>query len=211
MLDLLGGKGSNLCEMERLQLRVPPGFVVSTQACRDYFSLGGRAPDGLHDAIGENVRLLERAMGRNFGSAENPLLVSVRSGARISMPGMMDTILNLGVNDDVVAGLASMMGDARPAYDAYRRFLQIYANVAMGVDSGLFEEVLSSRKERAGVTEDHELTAEELKGVCRRLQGRDSAGRGGACPSRPVAAAPLRRGSRVSQLEHRPGHLLPRA
>ncbi len=165
MAGLLGGKGSNLCEMARLGLPVPPGFVISTEACLDYFTLGRQLPAGLLDSVKENVHLLEKSLGREFGSPNNPLLVSVRSGSRVSMPGMMDTILNLGINDEVVQGLASMMGDARPAYDAYRRFLQIYADVVLEVDLAIFEEILSAHKQRAGVTLDHELTSDALLAV----------------------------------------------
>ena len=165
MADLLGGKGSNLCEMARLGLPVPPGFVVSTQVCRDYLSQGQELSEGLKASIEESIGLLGQAMGRSFGSTVNPLLVSVRSGASISMPGMMDTILNLGINDGIVKGLASTMGDDRPAYDAYRRFLQIYSQVALDVDAGAFEEILSEHKERAGVAMDHQLEAKELQVV----------------------------------------------
>ena len=165
MSDLLGGKGANLCEMARLELPIPPGFVVTTETCLDYFALGQQFPPGLWEGIQENVHLLEDAMGRRFGSSTNPLLVSVRSGAKISMPGMMDTILNLGINDDIVGGLASLMGDPRPAYDAYRRFLQIYADVVMEVEPSTFEHILSEHKERAGVDLDYQLSAEQLRGV----------------------------------------------
>ena len=165
MADLLGGKGSNLCEMTLLGLPVPPGFVVPTQVCRDYLSQGQALPKGLKESIEENIGLLEKAMGRGFGSTVNPLLVSVRSGARISMPGMMDTILNLGINDEIVKGLGNMMGDDRPAYDAYRRFLQIYSEVVLEADAGAFEEILSQHKERAGVAMDHQLNAKQLQGV----------------------------------------------
>ena len=165
MADLLGGKGSNLCEMARLGLPIPPGFVISTQVCRDYLSQGQTLPEGLKDSIEENIGLLERAMGRGFGAVANPLLVSVRSGASISMPGMMDTILNLGINDEIVKGLAKMMGDDRPAYDAYRRFLQIYSEVVLEADADAFEEILSEQKERAGVAMDHELNAKQQQGV----------------------------------------------
>ena len=165
MRDLLGGKGSNLCEMARLELPIPPGFVVTTEACLDYFALGQQFPEGLWENIQENIGRLEEVMGRGFGSTANPLLVSVRSGAKISMPGMMDTILNLGINDDVVDGLASMMGEPRPAYDAYRRFLQIYADVVMEVEHDTFEEILAEHKKQAGVSLDYELGAEQLRDV----------------------------------------------
>ena len=165
MADLLGGKGSNLCEMARLGLPVPPGFVISTQVCRDYLTKNQTLPEGLEEAVKDNLRQLEKSIGRNFGSNSNPLLVSVRSGARVSMPGMMDTILNLGINDQIVEGLASMMGDPRPAYDAYRRFIQIYSEVVMGVDPEAFERVLTDHKQKAGVALDHQLSADQLKQV----------------------------------------------
>jgi len=163
MGDLLGGKGRNLCEMVQLGLPVPPGFVISTQACRDYLTKQQTIPEGLEESIKENIHLLERSIGRNFGSTSSPLLVSVRSGARVSMPGMMDTILNLGINDQIVEGLASMMGDPRPAYDAYRRFIQIYSEVVMDVDPEPFERVLAEHKAKAGVTLDHQLSTEQLR------------------------------------------------
>ena len=165
MTGLLGGKGSNLCEMVRMGLPVPPGFVISTEACLEYFKLRNQLPEGLTDSIRENIFNLEKAMDRRFASSQRPLLVSVRSGARVSMPGMMDTILNLGINDEIVQGLASEMGDLRPAYDVYRRFLQIYANVVMEVDSGIFEGILTRHRERAGVSEDHQLSPDNLKAV----------------------------------------------
>ena len=178
MNDLLGGKGSNLCEMAQLGLPVPPGFVITTQVCRDYLSNNHILPPDLGGSIQDNIKHLEKTIGRNFGSTSNPLLVSVRSGARISMPGMMDTILNLGINDQIVEGLASLMGDSRPAYDAYRRFIQIYSEVVMDVDPDSFEQVLASHKRKAGVTLDHQLTAKQLqnvvadfKSVCKHATG----------------------------------------
>ena len=165
MGDLLGGKGSNLCEMTRLGLPVPPGFVITTQVCRDYLAGGYTLPEGLADTVRERIAELEQSIGHEFGSQINPLLVSVRSGARISMPGMMDTILNLGVNDQIVEGLGAMMGDRRPAWDAYRRFIQIYAEVVQEVAPEPFEECLAGHKSRAGVELDHQLTAEQLQAV----------------------------------------------
>ena len=185
MADLLGGKGSNLCEMARLGLPVPPGFVISTQVCRDYLSSNQALPEGLEEAIRANIRDLEKSIGHDFGSTSNPLLVSVRSGARISMPGMMDTILNLGINDQIVEGLASMMGDPRPAYDAYRRFIQIYSEVVMDVDPEPFERVLAEHKEEAGVTLDHELTAEQLKDVVAEFKAVTKVATGSEPPSDP--------------------------
>jgi len=171
MTDLLGGKGGNLCEMVRLGLPVPPGFVVTTAACLEYFAQGEKFPPGLWDSIQENVHLLEESLGRGFGLATNPLLVSVRSGAKISMPGMMDTILNLGINDDLVKGLAALMGDPRPAYDAYRRFLQMYADVVMGVEPDIFQHILDDHKQRAEVSLDYQLDATQLRGVIDDFKG----------------------------------------
>ena len=163
MTELLGGKGSNLCEMVRLGLPVPPGFVISTVACLDYFHRGNCFPDGLEENIQESIQTLEKAMGRQFGSTDSPLLVSVRSGAKVSMPGMMDTILNLGINDEIAEGLTAIMGDARPAYDVYRRFLQIYADVVLGVDPSILEQILARHKEQAGVTLDYQLNPDALR------------------------------------------------
>ena len=180
MRNLLGGKGANLAEMSQLGLPVPPGFTITTEACIDYYERDYQLPERLWDKVQEHVHGLEKSIGREFGSTTNPLLVSVRSGARVSMPGMMDTILNLGINDEIVRGLAGLMGDDRPAYDAYRRFLQIYANVVMGVESSTFEDILARRKADAGVQLDHELNPEQLVGVIgdfkeaiRRATGKD--------------------------------------
>ncbi|MCH9016982.1 MAG: pyruvate, phosphate dikinase [Chloroflexi bacterium] len=185
MADLLGGKGSNLCEMARLGLPVPPGFVISTQVCRDYLTKNQTLPEGLEEAVKDNLRQLEKSIGRNFGSNSNPLLVSVRSGARVSMPGMMDTILNLGINDQIVEGLASMMGDPRPAYDAYRRFIQIYSEVVMGVDPEAFERVLTDHKQKAGVALDHQLSADQLKEVVTDFKKVTREAAGSEPPSEP--------------------------
>ena len=165
MKDLLGGKGANLAEMAGLGLPVPPGFTVTTEACLSYFDQERTMPNGLWEQVREYMKRLEETSGKSFGSSENPLLVSVRSGARVSMPGMMDTILNLGVNDHIVEGLSKLMGDGRSAYDAYRRFLQLYAQVVMNVPSDTFEGILSSHKAAAGVSQDHELTAARLAEV----------------------------------------------
>ena len=165
MTGLLGGKGSNLCEMVSLGLPVPPGFVISTQVCHDFHALGNRLPEGLMEGVKSNVHQLEKSLGRNFGSASDPLLLSVRSGAQVSMPGMMDTILNLGINDEIVKGLAAMMGDPRPAYDAYRRFLQIFAEVVLEVPAETFEGILASHKGKAGVELDYQLSDVQLRDI----------------------------------------------
>ena len=171
MRDLLGGKGANLCEMAQLGLPVPPGFIITTEACLDYYDRDGRLPDGLWEDVVENIASLEASIGREFGSTTNPLLVSVRSGARVSMPGMMDTVLNLGINDDIAAGVAGIMGDERPAFDAYRRFLQIFGGVVMGVEASTFEEILARRKVEAGAQLDHELNPEQLRVVIKDFKG----------------------------------------
>ena len=171
MRDLLGGKGANLCEMAQLGLPVPPGFIITTEACLDYYDRDGRLLDGLWEDVVENIASLEASIGREFGSTTNPLLVSVRSGARVSMPGMMDTVLNLGINDDIAAGVAGIMGDERPAFDAYRRFLQIFGGVVMGVEASTFEEILARRKVEAGAQLDHELNPEQLRVVIKDFKG----------------------------------------
>ena len=141
--DLLGGKGANLAEMTTvLNLPVPPGFTVSTDACRDYMK--GGWPAGLDDEIADHVFKLEKAMGRKLGDPHDPLLVSVRSGAKFSMPGMMDTVLNLGLNDESVKGLARVTGNERFAYDSYRRFISMYGRIVLGVDGHRFEEPLEA-------------------------------------------------------------------
>ena len=168
MRDLLGGKGANLAEMARIGLPVPPGFTISTEVCRWYYERDGDYPPGFADAVGDQLAVLESAQGKRFGSAADPLLVSVRSGARESMPGMMDTILNLGLNDVTVQGLASTTGDARFAYDCYRRFIHMYASVVLGVRAESesaadpFEEMLDGVKRQTGVEADAELDAEAL-------------------------------------------------
>ncbi|MDI7252227.1 MAG: PEP/pyruvate-binding domain-containing protein, partial [Actinomycetota bacterium] len=162
MKKLLGGKGSNLAEMTRLGLPVPPGFTITTEAC-NYYTAQGEYPPGLQEEINEHLRRLEEKMGKRLGDKEDPLLVSVRSGAAISMPGMMDTVLNLGLNDESVKGLAAQTGDERFAYDAYRRFIQMFADIVMGVDRDLFEERINEKKKERGVTQDVELTAEDWK------------------------------------------------
>ena len=146
MRDLLGGKGANLCEMARLGLPVPPGSIITTEACLKYYEGDDQLPEGLWEEVQTHMGWLEKSIGREFGASTNPLLVSVRSGARVSMPGMMDTILNLGINDEIVNGLARLMGDERPALDAQRRFIQVFGSVVMGMDASVFEEMLAGTK-----------------------------------------------------------------
>ncbi|MBU2378407.1 MAG: pyruvate, phosphate dikinase [Alphaproteobacteria bacterium] len=179
MKNLLGGKGANLAEMARLGLPVPPGFTVTTAACVHYFTNGRQYPDGLRDQVAAGLKTVETIVGKTFGDAANPLLVSVRSGARASMPGMMDTVLNLGLNDETVEGLAKLSGDRRFAFDSYRRFITMYSNVVLGLSHDDFEEVLDDHKDRLGVTVDTDLSASdwekvvtEYKAVVERELGR---------------------------------------
>ncbi len=161
--NLLGGKGANLAEMTSLGLPVPQGFTVTTEACTQYYEDGRKINDEIMDQIMEAIVKLEAVAGKKFGDKENPLLVSVRSGARASMPGMMDTILNLGLNEEVVETLAEASGNARWAWDCYRRFIQMYSDVVMEVGKKYFEELIDKMKEEKGVTQDVDLTAEDLK------------------------------------------------
>jgi pyruvate, orthophosphate dikinase len=178
MKDLLGGKGANLAEMTNLRLPVPPGFTITTKACNEYLRSGG-FPDGLEREIDEHLRRLESRMGRRLGDTENPLLVSVRSGAKYSMPGMMDTVLNLGLNDRSVHGLARQAGSDRFAYDSYRRFIQLFAKIVMGVPGELFEDALERAKARKGPdARDTDLEAVDLLDVVERFKSivRDHSG-----------------------------------
>ncbi len=163
----LGGKGANLAQMAKapLSLPVPPGFTITTDVCQEYYKLGRKYPADLEAQVDKFLAKLEKAMGKKLGDENDPLLVSVRSGAAISMPGMMDTILNLGLNDKAVEGLAKKTGNEKFAYDAYRRFIQMYGDVAMGVDHDKFEAILESVKNKAGVKSDQELSVENLKEV----------------------------------------------
>ena len=158
-----GGKGANLAEMASIGLPVPPGFTITTEECVRYLQEGADFTDALREQVAEALTHVEATVGKNFGNAADPLLVSVRSGARVSMPGMMDTVLNLGLNDETVVGLATTSGDARFAWDSYRRFIQMYSDVVLGVDHGLFEEALEIAKEDKGFYADTEMTAEDWK------------------------------------------------
>ncbi len=165
MRNLLGGKGANLAEMSSLGLPVPSGFTITTEVCTAFYENGRRYPDDLQNQIDAAMKTLESSIGAGFGKVENPLLVSVRSGARVSMPGMMDTVLNLGLNDETVQGLVRRSGDARFAYDSYRRFIQMFGNVVLGIDHHEFEEVLETFKRDADLNLDTELTAEDWQEV----------------------------------------------
>ncbi len=175
MSDLLGGKGANLAEMSRLGLPVPPGFTLSTEVCRYFYEHAQNYPRGLSQQVEEALAVVERSLGKRFGAPENPLLVSVRSGARVSMPGMMDTVLNLGLNDQTVEALARASGNARFAWDAYRRFVQMYADVVLGLKGGHaevspFSAALDELKRERGVREDTQLGADDLRELVRRFK-----------------------------------------
>jgi len=170
MKETLGGKGANLAEMTNLGIPVPPGFTISAQVCDYFYKNKRRYPETLDKEIDRNLRKLEKAMKQKFGDPKNPLLVSVRSGAARSMPGMMDTVLNLGLNDTVVEGLIAKSGNERFAWDCYRRFIQMYSNVVMGLAHENFEEILDKQKEKAGVTLDTDLSAADMKQVVVRYK-----------------------------------------
>ena len=163
MRNLLGGKGANLAEMTNIGLPVPQGFTITTEACTQYYKDGCEINDEIRAQIDEYIGKMEEITGKKFGDKKNPLLVSVRSGARASMPGMMDTILNLGLNEEVVNSIAEMSGNPRWAWDCYRRFIQMYSDVVMEVGKKYFEELIDKMKEKRSVKQDVELTTEDLK------------------------------------------------
>ena len=165
MKNLLGGKGAGLAEMSNLRLPVPPGFTITTEVCTYYYGHGKSYPPELREQVADGLAALENSLGAQFGDANNPLLVSVRSGARVSMPGMMDTVLNLGLNDRAVVGLARKSGDERFAYDSYRRFIQMYGQVVLGIDHHHFEELLESHKLDSDIALDTDLSAEDWKTI----------------------------------------------
>ena len=186
MRALLGGKGAGLAEMTTIGLPVPDGFIITTQACRDFLGAGGTWPDGLRDQIAEHLASLEERIGKRLGDPSDPLLVSVRSGSPVSMPGMMDTILNLGLNDRSVQGLTSRSGDERFALDSYRRFVQMFGDVVMGVDGHLFEDALDRAKLDRGVRADVDLDAADLRRLLDTFRGIYRAGTGDDFPQDPA-------------------------
>src|SRR5690606_12966545 len=186
MRDLLGGKGANLAEMTRLGIPVPPGFTITTEVCIAYFNNGRQWPVGLEEQVMEALARVDEAMGSRFGDPDNPLLVSVRSGARVSMPGMMDTVLNLGLNDQTVEGLKRRSNNPRFAYDSYRRFVQMYGDVVMGVPHSEFEAMIDEVKARRGVTEDTALTADDWKELVGRFKARVQEVTGRPFPDDPM-------------------------
>ena len=170
MRNLLGGKGANLAEMTNLGLPIPQGFTVTTEACTDYYTQGKQISEEIKQQIFEALHTLEEINGKKFGDNEDPLLVSVRSGARASMPGMMDTILNLGLNDVAVEGFAKKTGNPRFAYDSYRRFIQMYSDVVMEIPKSYFEKIIDEVKSTKGVTFDTELDIEDMKELVKRFK-----------------------------------------
>jgi len=185
MRELLGGKGANLAEMTKLGLPVPQGFTISTEACTQYYDDGKKINDDIQAEIMENITKMEEICGKKFGDKENPLLVSVRSGARASMPGMMDTILNLGLNEDVVETMSAKSGNPRWAWDCYRRFIQMYSDVVMEVGKKYFEQLIDEMKEKKGVTQDIELTAEDLKELASQFKAEYKSKIGADFPADP--------------------------
>ena len=171
MRELLGGKGANLAEMINIGIPVPPGFTISTEACTHYMNTNGAHPDGLADQVVEQLKRVEAGFDGSFGDREKPLLFSVRSGARVSMPGMMDTVLNLGLNDATVEGLIAETDNPRFAYDSYRRFIHMYGNVVMGAPHERFEELIEARREKAGVEHDHQLSVDDLTALIEDYKG----------------------------------------
>ncbi len=170
MKNLLGGKGANLAEMCRVGLPVPPGFTITSEVCTEFYKNDRKYPDALEKQVVEGIAAIEKTIGKKFGDKTNPLLVSVRSGARASMPGMMDTILNLGLNDETVEGLAIKSGNPRFAYDSYRRFIQMYSDVVLEVERHLFEDILDLKKQDKGIFLDTELNADDLKDLVLRFK-----------------------------------------
>ena len=185
MRELLGGKGANLAEMTKIGLPVPQGFTITTEACTQYYEDGRVINDEIQGQINEYIVKMEEITGKKFGDKENPLLVSVRSGARASMPGMMDTILNLGLNETVVNTIAEKSGNARWAWDCYRRFIQMYSDVVMEVGKKYFEELIDKMKEETGVTQDVDLTAEDLKELAAKFKAEYKSKIGSDFPSDP--------------------------
>ncbi len=183
---VLGGKGAGLCEMTGLKLPVPPGFVITTGTCREYYAGGRKLPRALMAEVKRNIARIEAATGKGWNSRKDPLLVSVRSGAALSMPGMMDTILNLGLNDETAGGLAEKSGNPRFAWDSYRRFVQLFGKVVFGVDDGKFDAVLEAAKDRQGASSDGDLDAGSLRGVVAKYKKICERHSGRAFPSDPT-------------------------
>jgi pyruvate,orthophosphate dikinase len=184
--DLLGGKGANLAEMTNLGLPVPPGFTITTEACNAYIAAGNSLPDGLLDSIRVALKNVEDETGKRFGDAKNPLLVSVRSGAKFSMPGMMDTILDLGLNDETLEGLIAKTGDARFGYDSLRRFIMMFGDVVLEIERSKFDAIFEEAKQKAGVESDSAVPADALKVVAERSRALVKSETGNDFPDDPM-------------------------
>lgn len=185
MKSLLGGKGANLAEMTSMGIPVPPGFTISTEVCTHYYQAGGKLPEWVRPAVLEAMKKVETKIGKKFGDTKNPLLVSVRSGARASMPGMMDTILNLGLNDETVIGLATSSNNPRFAWDSYRRFIQMYSDVVMGMNTSLLDVIMEDMKDEKGYKFDTDLTVDDLKALVKKFKDQVMQNTGKSFPADP--------------------------
>jgi len=183
---LLGGKGAGLVNMTTIGLPVPPGFVITTEVCKEYYASGAQLPKGLMDDVAEHIKYVETKTGKKFGDAANPLLVSVRSGAAMSMPGMMDTVLNLGLNDKTVEGLAALTNNPRFAYDAYRRFVQLFGKIALNVSDTLYDNAMAAIKAEKGVKLDTELDAAAMKTLAGKFKQITQEATGKPFPEEPM-------------------------
>ena len=206
--DLLGGKGANLAEMTNIGLPVPPGFIITTEACR-YYLKQGTTPEGLDKEIAAHLDQLESAIDRKLGDPADPLLVSVRSGAKFSMPGMMDTVLNIGLSDESVQGLAKQAGNERFAWDAYRRLIQMFGKTVLDVDGEHFEHAIEAAKQAKGVSNDLDLDAADLQHLVETFKGIVKTQTGQGLPAGPQGAAGHGHQGRVQLLELAPRHPLP--
>ena len=211
MKDVLGGKGSGLAEMSRAGVPVPPGFTISTEVCNIYFQNNNSLPKDIEEEIAQALAHLEEQMGKKLGGADDPLLCSVRSGAKFSMPGMMNTILNLGLNDQTVEGLARKSGNPRFAYDCYRRFIQMFGEVALDMDMHKFDHIFDERKKKTKVKLDTELTADDLKVIIEGYKALVKKETGKPFPQDARTAARHVARRRVPLLVGQERHQLPRA
>ena len=207
MKDVLGGKGAGLAEMSKAGVPVPPGFTISTGVCTVFFENGNQVPQEVDDQIRQALEKLEKLMGKKLGAADDPLLVSVRSGAKFSMPGMMNTILNLGLNDESTAGVARKTGNPRFAYDCYRRFIQMFGEVALRIDMAKFDHIFDSRKATSEAKLDTDLSAEDLQFIICEYKKLVKAETGKEFPQDPLEQLMLSRDG-VQLLERSQSHLL---
>ncbi len=208
MKELLGGKGANLAEMTNLGLPVPPGFTITTEACKVFLETGS-VPAELADEIDHHVDVLQQKMGKKLGQADDPLLVSVRSGAAVSMPGMMETVLNVGLNDDSVNGLAHQSGNPRFAWDAYRRLIQMFGKTVLGMEGEVFEDAIEAAKQAKGTKNDLDLDADDLKALVENFKAAVQRAHRPGVPAGPAGADGPRDRGRLRLLELRARHPVP--